>query len=321
MATIHPPGTAPSIRSALAKAPTGIRGFDELTGGGLRPGDPGHRRPRVVQDVVRAGVPGARRPGVRRAGRPAGVRGVGRRPDGERGLARLRPGRTRGRRAPGHRCGPDRCVRDRDDGDFDLDGLFIRLASAVQSVGARRVVLDTIEVLFGALGDEAIVRNEFGRLLRWLKDHELTTVITGERGREGQLTRYGIEEYASDCVIVLDHRMHDEIATRLRVVKYRGSVHGTNEYPFLVTDRACGSGPSPRPRSPTRSPPNGCRWACRKLDEMLGGVYRGSTVLVSGPRAPARRRWRPPRSTRPAPAANRPCSSPSRSPPTRSSAT
>ena len=135
----------------------------------------------------------------------------------------------------------------------------------MQSVGARRVVLDTIEVLFGALGDEAIVRNEFSRLLRWLKDHELTTVITGERGREGQLTRYGIEEYASDCVIVLDHRMHDEIATRrLRVVKYRGSVHGTNEYPFLITDRGLRVWPITSTALDLRGlRPSGCRWACR----------------------------------------------------------
>ena len=187
---------------------------------------------------------------------------------------------------------------------------------------APDVVLDTIEVLFGALGDEAIVRNEFSRLLRWLKDHELTTVITGERGREGQLTRYGIEEYASDCVIVLDHRMHDEIATRLRVVKYRGSVHGTNEYPFLVTDRGLRVWPITSTSLTYAVSTERVSLGVPQLDEMLGGgVYRGSTVLVSGPPAPARRRWRPPRSTRPAPVANRPCSSPSRNPPTRSSAT
>ena len=169
-------------------------------------------------------------------------------------------------------------------GDFDLDGLFIRLASAVQEVGARRVVLDTIEVLFGALGDEAIVRDEFTRLLRWLKDHELTTVITAERGREGQLTRYGIEEYASDCVIVLDHRMHDEIATRrLRVVKYRGSVHGTNEYPFLVTDRGLRVWPITSTSLTYAVSTERVSLGVPQLDEMLsGGVYRGSTVLITG---------------------------------------
>ena len=98
------------------------------------------------------------------------------------------------------------------------------------------MVLDTIELLFSALPNEAIVRGELGRLFRWLKERDLTVVITGERGREGQLTRFGIEEYVSDCVVTLDHRVEDEISTRrLRVVKYRGSLHGTNEYPFLIT--------------------------------------------------------------------------------------
>ena len=107
-----------------------------------------------------------------------------------------------------------------------------------KSVGAKRVVLDTMEVLFTALGNESIIRGELNRLLRWLKDRDLTVVITGERGRCRGLTRYGIEEYVSDCVIVLDHRIQDELATRrLRIAKYRGSVHGTNEYPFLITDR------------------------------------------------------------------------------------
>ena len=122
-------------------------------------------------------------------------------------------------------------------GAYDLDGLFIRLAYAVESIGAKRVVLDTIEVLFGALKNEATIRSELGRLFRWMKDRGLTAVVTGEPG-VNQLTRHAIEEYVSDCVIVLDHRVSGELSTRrLRVVKYRGSLHGTNEYPFLITDR------------------------------------------------------------------------------------
>ena len=123
-------------------------------------------------------------------------------------------------------------------GAFDLEGLFIRLAMAVESVGAKRVFLDTIELLFSALPNEAIIRGELGRLFRWLKERDLTVVISGERGKLGDLTRFGIEEYVSDCVVTLDHRVEDQISTRrLRVVKYRGSLHGTNEYPFLITER------------------------------------------------------------------------------------
>ncbi|HWY32449.1 MAG TPA: ATPase domain-containing protein, partial [Candidatus Acidoferrum sp.] len=119
-------------------------------------------------------------------------------------------------------------------GDYDLEGLFVRLGHAIDSIGAKRVVLDTLEVLFASLPNEAILRSELRRLFRWLKDKGVTAVITAERGRE-QLTRHGLEEYVSDCVIVLDHRVNDQIATRhLRVVKYRGAPHGTNEFPFLI---------------------------------------------------------------------------------------
>src|SRR5215203_722356 len=121
-------------------------------------------------------------------------------------------------------------------GEYDLDGLFIRLGHAIDSIGAKRVVLDTIETLFGGLGDSAVLRAELRRLFRWLKDKGVTAVITGERG-EGTLTRQGLEEYVSDCVIVLDHRVSEQYSTRrLRIVKYRGSLHGTNEYPFLIDE-------------------------------------------------------------------------------------
>ncbi|HEX6690150.1 MAG TPA: ATPase domain-containing protein, partial [Burkholderiales bacterium] len=119
-------------------------------------------------------------------------------------------------------------------GEYDLEGLFLRLGLAIDSVGAKRIVLDTIESLFGGFDNEALLRSEIRRLFRWLKDKGVTAVITAERG-EGSLTRQGLEEYVSDCVIMLDHRVTDQISTRrLRVVKYRGSSHGTNEYPFLI---------------------------------------------------------------------------------------
>ena len=119
-------------------------------------------------------------------------------------------------------------------GAWDLEGLFIRLGAAIDSVGANRVVLDTVEALFGPLGDELTLRSELRRLFRWLNNRGVTAIVTGERG-EGTLTRHGLEEYVSDCVVLLDHRVHDQISTRrLRVVKYRGSHHGPDEYPFLI---------------------------------------------------------------------------------------
>src|SRR4029077_4738169 len=117
-----------------------------------------------------------------------------------------------------------------ENGEYDLEGLFIRLGYAIDSIGAKRVVLDTIETLFGGLSNQSILRSELRRLFGWLKDRGMTTIITGERG-EGQLTRQGLEEYVSDCVILLDHRVNGQVSPRrLRVVKYRGSTHGTNEY-------------------------------------------------------------------------------------------
>jgi circadian clock protein KaiC len=119
-------------------------------------------------------------------------------------------------------------------GDYDLEGLFIRLEAAIDSIGAKRVVLDTIESLFSVFSNEAILRAEIRRLFDWLKDKGMTTVITAERG-DGTLTRQGLEEYVSDCVILLDHRVQNQVSTRrLRIVKYRGTAHGTNEYPFLI---------------------------------------------------------------------------------------
>ena len=121
-------------------------------------------------------------------------------------------------------------------GEYDLDGLFIRLEHAIDSIGAKRVVLDTIENLFAGLTNQGILRAELRRLFHWLKDKGVTAIITGEQG-DGKLTRHGLEEYVSDCVILLDHRVINQISTRrLRIVKYRGSAHGTNEFPFLIDE-------------------------------------------------------------------------------------
>jgi circadian clock protein KaiC len=165
-----------------------------------------------------------------------------------------------------------------------LEGLFIRLEHAIDSIGAKRVVLDTIESLFSGLPNPLILRAELRRLFRWLKDKGVTAIITGERG-EGMLTRQGLEEYVSDCVIVLDHRASEQVSSRrLRVVKYRGSTHGTNEYPFLIDENGFSVLPVTslglQQIASTGRIPSGIP----RLDAMLGGAgyYRGSSVLISG---------------------------------------
>lgn len=169
-------------------------------------------------------------------------------------------------------------------GDWDLEGLFIRLGASIDAVGAQRVVIDTIENLFGAFPDTATLRSELRRLFRWLKDRGVTAVITGERG-DGSLTRHGIEEYVSDCVIVLDHRVDQETSTRrLRVLKYRGSLHGTNEYPFLIGKGGVSVVPITSLGLEHDASGETLSMGVARLDEMLGGrgVLRGSSILVSG---------------------------------------
>ena len=169
-------------------------------------------------------------------------------------------------------------------GEFDFEPLFVRLGYAIDQVGATRVVLDTIEALFSGFKDEAILRAEFRRLFAWLKDRGVTAVVTGERG-EGQLTRYGIEEYVSDCVILLDNRVHDQVTTRrLRIVKYRGSPHGTNEYPFLIDARGVSVMPITSAGLQHSISSDVVPTGVADLDAMFGrrGFYRGSSVLLSG---------------------------------------
>jgi len=170
-------------------------------------------------------------------------------------------------------------------GEYDLDGLFIRIGHAIDSIGAKRIVLDTVENLFAGLSNQAILRAELRRLFQWLKNKGVTAVITGERGEGPGLTRQGLEEYVSDCVILLDHRVSEQISTRrLRVIKYRGSMHGTNEYPFMIDEDGISVLPvtalklnkdASTERVPSGIPP---------LDRMLGGrgFYKGSSILVSG---------------------------------------
>lgn len=276
-------GTEPG---GLPKARTGMRGLDEVTGGGLprgRPtlvtGDSGTGKTLLAMEFLVRGARDLGEPGVvltfeeSEQDLVANVASLG------FDVADLVERKLLV--CDAFRLDPAEVVNT---GSFDLEGLFLRLGLAVDAVGAKRVVIDTIEVLFSALGNEAIVRGEFHRLLRWLKDRGLTAVVTAERGREGQLTRFGIEEYVSDCVIVLDHRIVDEVATRrMRIAKYRGSQHGTNEYPFMITDRGFTVVPLTSVGLSYDAPRDRVSLGIPRLDEMLGGgPFRGSTLLVTG---------------------------------------
>ena len=169
-------------------------------------------------------------------------------------------------------------------GEYDLEGLFIRLKYAIESVGAKRVVLDTIETLFSGFSNTALLRAEIRRLFQYLKSFGVTAIITGERG-ENALTRYGLEEYVADCVILLDHRVRDQITTRrIRIVKYRGSSHGTNEYPFIIDEQGFSVLPVTSMALNHKVSSQVISTGVPDLDAMLGvgGYYRGSTVLMSG---------------------------------------
>ena len=277
-------GTALSV--TLSKAPTGIAGFDDVTLGGLPTG-----RPSLVCGAAGCGktlfavtflVNGATRygePGVfmsfeeRAEDLAANVASLGYDLDGLVAEGKLALDHVRVERS-----------EIEESGEYDLEGLFVRLGYAVDSVGAKRVVLDTIETLFSGFNDPALLRAELRRLFGWIKDRGLTAVITGERG-EGQLTRQGLEEYVSDCVILLDNRVQDQITTRrLRVVKYRGSAHGTNEYPFLIDDD--GISVLPVTSSGLNRPASSeiVSSGVPGLDAMLrsDGFFRGSSILLSG---------------------------------------
>lgn len=169
-------------------------------------------------------------------------------------------------------------------GEYDLDGLFVRLSYAIDSVKAKRVVLDTIESLFAGLDNQAVLRAELRRLFHWLKEKGVTAIITGERG-EATLTRQGLEEYVSDCVIILDHRVIEQVSTRrLRIVKYRGSTHGTNEYPFLIDENGISVLPITSLKLDNEVSSDIVSTGVPGLDSMFegGGFFRGSNILVSG---------------------------------------
>ncbi|MFL5286015.1 MAG: circadian clock protein KaiC [Rhodopila sp.] len=275
-----------TVALSLPKSPTGIAGFDDITLGGLPTG-----RPTLVCGAAGCGktlfgttflVNGATQfdePGVfisfeeRATDLVENVASLGFDLDALIAAGKLAIDHVRVERS-----------EIEENGEYDLEGLFIRIGFAVDQIGAKRVVLDTVETLFAGFTDHSVLRAELRRLFGWLKDRGLTTVITGERG-EGQLTRQGLEEYVSDCVILLDNRITDQITTRrLRVVKYRGSAHGTNEYPFLIDHDGITVLPITSSGRDIRVSSDIVSTGVPGLDQMLrkGGFFRGSSILISG---------------------------------------
>ena len=271
---------------ALIKVPTGIEGFDEITGGGLPQGRPtlvcgaaGCGKSLFASEFLIRGALQFHEPGILMTFEETAD-------DIKKNVASLGFDITdlvaRKKIIIDH----VRVERSEieENGEYDLEGLFIRLDHAIKTIGAKRVVLDTIETLFAGLTNQSILRAEVRRLFGWLKERGMTTVITGERG-EGALTRQGLEEYVSDCVILLDHRVNGQISTRrLRVVKYRGSTHGTNEYPFLIDEDGISVLPITAAGMDYAVSTERVSTGIPELDHMLGGrgYYRGSTILLSG---------------------------------------
>jgi len=270
----------------LEKSPTGIRGLDEITGGGLPKGRPtlicgsaGAGKTVFAMEFLARGALEFNEPGVYMSFEENAEELIKNFSSLGYNLDRL--------------CSRKKLVIDYvfiersqiiETGEYDLEGLFVRLEHAIDSIGAKRVVLDTLEALFSGFHDTFVLRAELRRLFRWLKDKGVTAMVTGERG-ERTLTRHGLEEYVADCVIMLDHRVTEQISTRrLRVLKYRGSSHGTNEYPFLIREDGVSVFPITSLSVDRKAGRERVSSGIPQLDDMLEGkgYYRGSTVLVSG---------------------------------------
>lgn len=273
--------------TALAKCPTGIGGLDEITQGGLPRGRPtlicggaGSGKTLLAMEFIVRGILDFGEPGVFMAFEETAEELT----QNVVSLGFDLAGLVRRKKMAIDYVRVERSEIE-ETGEYDLEGLFVRLDSMIRQTGAKRVAIDSLEALFAGLPNEAILRAELRRLFRWLKDKGITAVITAEQGRNSNLTRHGLEEYISDCVIFLDHRLTDQVATRrLRIVKYRGSAHGTNEYPTMIDEAGLSVLPISslglnyavvKDRIPTGIP---------RLDAMLGGkgYYRGSSILISG---------------------------------------
>ena len=279
-------GKARFSRAGIPKCPSGIRGLDEITGGGLPRGRPtlvagsaGCGKTLFAMEFLVRGALEHGEPGVFMAFEENAR-------DLAQNVASL--GFDLADLAARKKLLVDYVSIERTEiqetGEYDLEGLFIRLGHAIDSIGAKRVVLDTIESLFAGLSNEAILRSELRRLFRWLKGKGVTAVITAERG-ENTITRHGLEEYVADCVIMLDHRVTEQVSTRrARVVKYRGSRHETNEFPFLIGDDGIFLVPVTSMGLDYEVSTARISTGIPRLDTMLGGkgYYRGSSILVTG---------------------------------------
>ncbi|GAC1620850.1 MAG: circadian clock protein KaiC [Candidatus Acidiferrum sp.] len=270
----------------LVKSPTGIRGLDEITGGGLPKGrttivcgGPGCGKTMLGIEFLVRGAMEFDEPGVLMAFEETPE-------DIATNVASL--GFDIQDLASKKKLFLDYIPVEPSDiaetGEYDLEGLFLRLQDAVDTIGAKRVMFDTVEALFTGFSNQATLRSEFRRLFRWLKDRELTAIVTAERG-DGSLTRQGLEEYVSDCVILLDHRIKDQIsARRMRIVKYRGTKHGADEYPFLINDQGMSILPLTSLQLQHQVSNERVSTGVPDLDEMLEGegYFRGSSILLSG---------------------------------------
>lgn len=274
------------LRHGIAKSPTGIAGLDQITEGGIPAGRPtlvcgsaGCGKTVLAMEFLVRGASEFDEPGVFMAFEES---------EKELGQNVASMGFELSALCARKKICLEHIRIERSEieetGEYDLDGLFIRLQSAIDSVGAKRVVLDTVEALFSGFDNTRILRAELRRLFAWLKGKGVTAIITAETG-EGRLTRYGIEEYVADCVILLDHRVEDQNSIRrLRVIKYRGSLHGTSEYPFLIGSTGISVLPLSSLKLDHKATYQRISTGIPRLDSMLGGegFYRGSSILVSG---------------------------------------
>jgi circadian clock protein KaiC len=271
----------------LVKAPTGIQGLDEITGGGLPKGRPtlvygsaGSGKTLMGMEFLVRGAIQYNEPGVFMSFEET---------EGELTTNVSSLGFDLKGLIASNKLLIDQVSVERSEieetGEYDLEGLFVRLGNAIDSIKAKRVVLDTIEVLYAGLTNTGIVRAELRRLFRWLKDKGVTTIVTGERGGETTLTRHGLEEYVSDCVIFLDNRITEELSTRrLRIIKYRGTAHSTNEFPFIIDENGISILPVIGVKLEYPASTERLTTGVVRLDVMLDGkgYIKGSTVLVSG---------------------------------------
>ncbi|MFA6332316.1 MAG: circadian clock protein KaiC [Methanoregula sp.] len=270
----------------LEKIPSGIKGFDDITGGGLpkgRPslisGGPGCGKTLFAMEFIVRGIADHNEPGVF----VAFEENIDDLKKNFKSMGFDLDDLVRQKKLVLDHIAIERTEIE-ETGEYDLEGLFIRLGAMIDEVGAKRIAIDTLETIFSGFKNEGILRSELHRLLHWLKNRGVTAVVTGERG-DRSITKYGLEEYVADCVITLDHRLMNQIATRrLRIVKYRGSIHGTDEYPFLISSDGISVLPITSMSLTHKASEERISPGIPRLDTMLGGkgFYRGSSILVSG---------------------------------------